>query len=776
MLPLRARLPAFNMGAEVCAAVRASQVSIVLGATGCGKTTQIPQLILEAEVEAGRPCRILASQPRRLSASSVAERVAVERGSRLGSVVGYKVRFEEEASEETLLLFCTVGILLKAMQSNPTLDGATHIIVDEVHERDLHTDFLLSLLRVAARERPDLRIILMSATVDPTAFREYFPGAQEVTIPGRTNYPIEELFLEDVLPLLPPASPNDRKQRAPSAFADGPLPGVPLDPAGVAAALPHTTPAIAAQLAAAHSAMADDVDLDLVVRTVLHIHFQREEGAVLVFVPGWAEIAEIVKRLTSSTAARDLLVLPLHSRMPTAEQREIFDSPRDGARKVVVATILAETSITIEDVVYVVDTGRTKSTSVSASSLVPTLRTVWYARANGMQRRGRAGRCRPGVWYRLYSSLQWGALDEHATPEMLRAPLEELCLEVGALRLGPPEEFLATAISPPDPAAVRRALSLLRRLGAMADARGTALTALGERLAALRVHPTLGKMLLLAGLFGCYGPVLTIAAALGYRSPFLCPLGKEREADLCKRELAAGSESDHVALANAYEGWLRHGRARFASTHFLSHQTLSYVHQLRGELADAARDAFSGSIPDECSTPRQLDDIVRACLVAGLLPNVAWLRRWGKGETMEGLQVTAHPGSVNSRASGSLVVFYDIQETSARYLYDTSRVQMAPVLLFAHELPVVHRAPQRVTVLLGGRWRIAIAADAADELLRVRELLAEFIQLSVGRQRTPAHAAATNAINRLFSDHAPVIVDEDDEESVAEQEEGRWRR
>lgn len=305
-----------------------------------------------------------------------------------------------------------------------------------------------------------------------------------------------------------------------------------------------------------------------------------------------------------------------------------------------------------------VDTGRTKTTSVSASSLVPALRTGWYARANGTQRRGRAGRCRPGVWFRLYSSLQWAALPEHATPEMLRAPLEELCLEIGALGLGAPEAFLSTAISTPPADAVRRAVAMLHRLGATTDCRGSSLTPLGHKLAALRVHPTLGKMLLLAGLFRCYGPTLTIAAALGYRSPFLCPLGREREADACKRQLAAGSDSDHVALANAYDGWLHGGRARFAAANFLSHQTLGYVHRLRSELADATRDALDGPPPTDHAAPGYLADVSRACLVAGLLPNVAWLRRWGKGETMGGLQVVAHPGSVNSRAAGALVVFY----------------------------------------------------------------------------------------------------------------------
>ena len=187
---------------------------------------------------------------------------------------------------------------------------------------------------------------------------------------------------------------------------------------------------------------------------------------------------------------------------------------------------------------------------------------------------------------------------------------------------------------------------------------------------ASQVHPILGKMLLLAGLFQCAQPLLTICAALGYKSPFVCPLGKEREADEAKQRLAGGSGSDHIALARAYEGW-RAGGARFAQQHFLSPQTLGYIHRLRGDLTDTVRDVLTHLPRDHDASPYLLD-VCRAVLVAGLYPNVAQLRRFGKGETLQGLKVKAHPGSVNSRASRCIVVFYEIQETTDRWLYDTT--------------------------------------------------------------------------------------------------------
>merc|ERR1719210_1696325 len=198
-------------------------------------------------------------------------------------------------------------------------------------------------------------------------------------------------------------------------------------------------------------------------------------------MPGWFEISDTLKRLQASTIGHELEVHPLHSRMPTAEQQTIFLPPTAGKRKVIVATILAETSITVEDIVYVIDTGRSRSTFFNESSMVSALRTIWYSKANGFQRRGRSGRCRPGVWYRLFSSLQWEAFEEYSKPEMLRSPLEELCLEVASLRLGPPIEFLAEAITPPNEEIVQHAVKLLYNLGAVSDTDGANLTPLGVK-------------------------------------------------------------------------------------------------------------------------------------------------------------------------------------------------------------------------------------------------------------------------------------------------------
>ncbi|KAH8064124.1 helicase [Aureococcus anophagefferens] len=354
-----------------------------------------------------------------------------ERGGALGDTVGFKIRFEDSVTASSKVVFCTVGVLLKTMQSNPLLAGATHVIVDEVHERDVHTDFSLLLVRRLLAKRNDLKVVLMSATVDPSAFLSYFPEAAVVEIPGKTNYPIEEHYLEDILPQLRPRS-SPRPRRSPFGDA-GALEG------------PHAL----------------------------------------------------------GGAARHLRAPP--------------------KRKVVVSTVLAETSITVEDVVHVVDAGKARSTFLNKQSLVSALRTTWYAKANGLQRRGRAGRVRPGAWWRLYSSFQHAAMVDYAEPEMVRSPLDELCLEVAALGLGAPEPVLAEAISPPDEKIVRAAVDGLVRLGALDAEDRMSLSPLGRQLARLHVHPVLGKLLLLGELFDCFDVALTVAAGLGSKSPFVCP-------------------------------------------------------------------------------------------------------------------------------------------------------------------------------------------------------------------------------------------------------------
>ena len=772
-LPARRRLPAFKMREAIVAAVRSGAVTLVLGATGCGKTTQIPQFVYEDCARRGEAVAVVATQPRRISAASVAERVARERGGALGDTVGFKIRFEDSVTESSKVVFCTVGVLLKTMQSNPLLAGATHVIVDEVHERDVHTDFFLLLVRRLLAKRNDLKVVLMSATVDPSAFLSYFPEAAVVEIPGKTNYPIEEHYLEDILPRLRPRS-SPRPRRSPFGDA-GALEGVPGDAETIFARLKCPRPTAQA-LADFHALPADFVDVDLVAAVVEHVHASQEDGAILVFVPGWAEIADVVKRLEKD---RSLAIHALHSRMPSAEQRAIFDAPPPGKRKVVVSTVLAETSITVEDVVHVVDAGKARSTFLNKQSLVSALRTTWYAKANGLQRRGRAGRVRPGAWWRLYSSFQHAAMVDYAEPEMVRSPLDELCLEVAALGLGAPEPVLAEAISPPDEAIVRAAVDGLVRLGALDAEDRRSLSPLGRQLARLHVHPVLGKLLLLGELFDCFDVALTVAAGLGSKSPFVCPLGKEPLANAAKARLADGTDSDHVLLERAYAEWRAQpgyrDRRSFCDRFFLSHQTLEYVDQLRRDLGSGCRDLLKRDAGGR-ARPRHAGARLSSALLAALWPNVAAVRKQGKGLALgSGLKVVCHPGSVNRSAADRLVVFYDIQETSDRYLYDTSVVSLAQVLLFAPDVAQSTTNSGRAKLAVAPDLQVLVDAAALDDVLATRDLLQAFVQRSVGRPTDDASARASAALAALFSADVSADFGDDDEEEERPPTKGAYR-
>lgn len=628
LLSQRKKLPAWSMRAEVVAAVSSNQCVVVSGQTGCGKTTQVPQFILDdALASNGKQANIICTQPRRISAVGVAERVADERGEPCGVTVGYRIRLDAVASPSTRLLFCTTGILLRMLQDegDGVLSAVTHVVVDEIHERSLDTDFLLILLRELLPQRPDLRVVLMSATVNAAVFAEYFGGAPVVNIPGFT-FPVRRYYLEDVVsktryqarnPLL---KLQERRQR-PSFKEIRDLKSS-VRSRDVAAELAEMrrnglgAKYTDADLLSVSNLMDygdGSVPLDLIVSCLQHIcfdidrvhvdrrddssdampagHEKVEFGAVLIFLPGWDDISKLHSMLQAHRTFGDrqsYLLLPLHSSMPTASQRKIFRRPPPGVRKVVLATNIAETSITIDDVEFVIDSGRFKEMSYDPATNVSCLQPEWVSKASALQRSGRAGRVREGVCFHLFSSLALAEFKDYQEAEMLRTPLESLCLQVRALRLLrniSVSSFLERALDPPDKRAVSAALSTLRAIGALQESPvSEELTTLGSHLAKLPVAPRLGKMLIFSVMFGCLGPCLTIASSLGFRNPFVLPLDKKEAADRAKSDLACG-RGDHGAYLAAYDGWKQACRSSsgpaYARRHFLSESTLSMIDDMR---------------------------------------------------------------------------------------------------------------------------------------------------------------------------------------------------
>nr|GMC51507.1 DExH-box ATP-dependent RNA helicase DExH3 [Ipomoea batatas] len=478
MIEFRRSLPAYKERESLLNAISQNQVVVVSGETGCGKTTQLPQYILESEIEAARgaTCSIICTQPRRISAMAVSERVAAERGENLGESVGYKVRLEGMKGRDTRLLFCTTGILLRRLLVDRNLEGVTHVIVDEIHERGMNEDFLLIVLKDLLHRRPELRLILMSATLNAELFSSYFGGAPRIHIPGFT-YPVRSHFLENILEMtgyrLTPYNQIDnygqdkmwkmqkqtlrkRKTQIASAVEDA------LETASFREYSPRTRESLSCW-------NPDSIGFNLIEHVLCHICRRERPGAVLVFMTGWDDINALKDQLQANPLLGDssrVLLLACHGSMASTEQRLIFDKPEDGVRKIVLATNMAETSITINDVVFVLDCGKAKETSYDALNNTPCLLPSWISKASARQRKGRAGRVQPGECYHLYPRCVHDTFAEYQMPELLRTPLQSLCLQIKSLQLGSISEFLSKALQPPESLSVQNAIEYLKMIGA----------------------------------------------------------------------------------------------------------------------------------------------------------------------------------------------------------------------------------------------------------------------------------------------------------------------
>ncbi|XVE53139.1 hypothetical protein DITRI_Ditri02bG0180200 [Diplodiscus trichospermus] len=397
MLAFRQSLPAYKAKDAILTSILQNQVVIISGETGCGKTTQIPQFILESEIDFGRgaACSIICTQPRRISAMSVSERVASERGEKLGESVGYKVRLEGMKGRDTRLLFCTTGILLRRLLVDRNLKGVTHVIVDEIHERGMNEDFLLIVLKDLLPCRPDLKLILMSATLDSELFSSYFDGAPLISIPGFT-YPVQTHFLENILEMtgyrltpynqiddygqeriwkMSKQAPRKRKSQIASAVEEA------LKAADFKDFSPQTRESLSCW-------NPDCIGFNLIEYLLSYICETERPGAVLVFMTGWDDISSLKDKLLAHPILGDpscVLLLTCHGSMASSEQKLIFEEPEDGVRKVVLTTNIAETSITINDVVFVLDCGKAKETSYDALNNTPCLLPSWISKVSAQQ-------------------------------------------------------------------------------------------------------------------------------------------------------------------------------------------------------------------------------------------------------------------------------------------------------------------------------------------------------------------------------------------------------
>lgn len=645
-------LPVSDRRDEIAEAIRAHQVVVVAGATGSGKTTQLPKICLEI----GRGIRgmIGHTQPRRLAARTVGQRIADELSVPLGDAVGYSVRFTDRVSDRTLVKLMTDGILLAEIQRDRRLLRYDTVILDEAHERSLNIDFLLGYLRQLLPRRPDLKLIITSATIEPQRFAAHFGGgAPIIEVSGRT-YPVEIRYrpLEVAVTMDAADDPDDPDQEI------------------------------------VRTETRDEIDA--IVDAIGELTAE-PPGDILVFLSGEREIRDTADALQGlRPGGHPLEVLPLYARLPTAEQQKVFDrrAASNITRRVVLATNVAETSLTVPGIRYVIDPGNARISRYSRRLKVQRLPIEPISQASAAQRSGRCGRTAPGVCIRLYSQADFEARPAYTDPEVLRTNLAAVLLQMAALRLGEVADF--PFLDPPDARSIRDGVALLVELGAF-DAHGQ-ITELGRRLARLPVDPRLGRMILAAGAEGCVREVLVVAAALTIPDPRERPTDRQ-EAARAQHARFADDESDFMSYLNLWR-YLNEQRKALSGSAFRRMCRNEFLHYLRirewqdlvGQLRSVARDLGldeSGVDVDEPAGRAR----VHAALLAGLLSHVGMRRVDGRDYLgARNSRFVLAPGSVLAKRPPRWVVVAELVETSRLYGRTAARIQPEVIERVAGEL------------------------------------------------------------------------------------------
>jgi len=610
-------LPVVARREEIARAVASNPVIIVCGETGSGKTTQLPKICLE--LKRGAAGLIGHTQPRRIAARTVAARIASELKSPLGHAVGYKVRFSDRLSADTYVKLMTDGILLAETQGDRDLRAYDTLIIDEAHERSLNIDFLLGYVKQLLPRRPDLKVIVTSATIDAERFSRHFGSAPVIEVSGRM-YPVEVRHRN-----LDSRDEDQQEQDMEQAVVDA---------------------------------------VDEVTRG-------RAPGDVLVFLPGEREIRETAELLRKHHPP-GAEILPLFARLSFEEQERVFKP--GGARRIVLATNVAETSLTVPGIRYVVDTGLARVNRYSYRNKVEQLQVEKISRASAQQRAGRCGRVGPGVCVRLYSEEDFQGRPEFTDPEILRSSLAAVILRMKSLRIGDVESF--PFLDPPAPKAIADGYQLLAELGAVDEEKR--LTEIGAQLAKLPIDPRVARMILAARGENCLREVLVIAAALSVQDPRERPFERQEAADRAHARFV-DERSDFMGflkLWNFFEEANRHKKSNrklvdLCHENFLSHRRLREWREIHGQLHAMATEM--GMRPNE--TPATHEQIHRA-LLAGLLGNLGF-RADESGEYLgaRGVKFHVFPGSALRKARAKWVMAAELMETTRLYARCVARIE-----------------------------------------------------------------------------------------------------
>lgn len=928
-------LPASHHRIAVCKMVQEHQIVLVSGETGCGKSTQVPQFLLDSESH-GPTSRIIITQPRRISAVSLAERIAYERCEQVGESVGYNIRFEHKLGPNSQLIFVTPGVLLRKLLTDPDLEEFSHVIVDEAHERDRFTEFLLILLRDLCARRKAIHLVLMSATMHTEKLRNYFGEIPQINV-GGSVFPVQEFFLEHVLkftnflsqqpsarnsyggsrggglnhakslsslqknttgfrcsicqagPFLSPEELGthaafcfgenngaDSAQKAPQrrhSFEDRtsrlnevqekveiirrttkPFVGFESDnapPNNPSATVnfsnqveeieivqndaeddagsdvsfegwveeegdsafddltdPTTVETDKALLSEEmvefqglveayqkQTVQNDDksVDTELIIallRFVLNSEFGRD-GTVLVFLPGWDDISSLYRSILNLGEFQDskrFLVLQLHSGIPKKDQQLVFQPAVPGQRKIVLSTNIAETSLTIDDVSVVIDSGLAKEKTYDPHTKLSYLKVSYISQAAARQRKGRAGRTRSGVCFRLYSLLRSKHLSEFQDSELLRMPLEELVLQAKSLGVAPGsgddansvKSFLLKSMDPPSSLSIQHGIDLLQNLQCLDNEEG--LTRLGEVLAHLPMNPRIGRMLLLGCVLGCGPAVVAVGAIMSYRDPFLMPTDEAAMARASANRISYSQQTfaDPLATHHVLEEFnlsmSRYGQSearQYCDGRDLSFGIMQQLKALASELDYNLQDIGINSRLSRSVAHNGHLFLIATVLSTGLYPNFALRRQGAKLFTTEtGAKSKIHPSSINARsglyrnecrAAAQILCFTELTEISphsqsysiggANYMMrSTAPLNFLTLLLTCgelQELPTEEVESDTVVIQVDHWINLQLKRSDYELILGWRDFMSQAVLAFVEQLSTPSALANEENMKRL---------------------------
>lgn len=623
---VRKSLPVYQLRESFLQSIEQNQVLIVVGETGSGKTTQLPQYLYEEgytkSAKSGSPLKVGCTQPRRVAATSVATRVAEEVGCVLGEEVGYSIRFEDITSDKTAIKYVTDGMLLREFMTDPLLSSYSALMIDEAHERTVSTEIVLTLLKDIIKERKDLKLIIASATINASKFSDYFDGAPIFNIPGR-RFPVDICYTKN-----PEAN-----------------------------------------------------YIQAAITTVFQIHLKENvPGDILVFLTGQEEIETMEETLNDAChklgdLIKNMIVAPIYANMPPKLQQRIFEPTPPHSRKVILATNIAETSITIDGVRYVIDPGYVKENVFNPSTGMESLVAVPCSRASADQRAGRAGRVGPGKCYRLYTKWSfYNELQPNPTPEILRVNLSTVVLLL--LSMGITDLVHFDFMDPPNSQTLVKSLELLYALGAL-NAKGE-LTKTGRKMAEFPMDPMFCKCLLVSSDFGVTAETLSIMSMLSESgSLFYRPKDKKEQADK-KKESFSHEAGDHLALLNIWEQWAESGFSNiWCEDNFLQYRTLKRAKDIRTQLERLCRKIGIEVEPREDTTNRITK--IQKTLFSGFFPNLARLSKLGTSYVLLKKKQTVfiHPSSslFPVKPPPKLVMYHELVMTSKEYMRNCMKIE-----------------------------------------------------------------------------------------------------